>query len=304
MKRFLNIIIIGAIVFSMASCAMHSGLTSNMNNNNTKVVLQNNNYTIISKVKGSASGVAILGFGGSFKPLVENARSKMLESADLVGKSRAVINQTVEENDKFFVVCRIKTVTVSAYVVEFTGATSVAKTNNTNTEKPANQTTVPSYSNNAVAENESFDVDIDFEFDNDVAYTANTGFNKATAPSNNTITNNTATNSQEIAERPADTKAIAGRWSRENDGLVVTISGNVGVLTQVTSGFWLRLLNEGRVSIGSQMFRNFTKIDNTTWQVQELVVGPTTSNWRTTTMTLNGNTLTIGNPQSGFVLMR
>lgn len=121
MKKFLNTLTIVAIVFSMSSCAVHSGLTSNMNNNATEVVLQGNNYKVIQQVKGSANGVAVFGLGGGFSPLVANARSEMLASADLVGKPRAVINEIVEVNNKSFVVCRIKTVTVSAYVVEFTG---------------------------------------------------------------------------------------------------------------------------------------------------------------------------------------
>jgi hypothetical protein len=44
----------------------------------------------------------------------------MLESANLIGKSRAVINETVEVNNKFFLLIGFKTVTVSAYVIEFT----------------------------------------------------------------------------------------------------------------------------------------------------------------------------------------
>ena len=121
MKKILNTLTIIAIVFSMSSCAVHSGLTSNMNNNSTEVVLQGNNYKVIQQVKGSAKGTTVLGFGGSFSPLIDNARSEMLSSADLVGKPRAVINEIVEVNNKSFVVCRVKTVTVSAYVVEFTG---------------------------------------------------------------------------------------------------------------------------------------------------------------------------------------
>jgi len=304
MKNFLKILTIAVVTFSLSSCAMHSGMTSNTNSNTTKVVLQSKNYKVVQKVQGSASGLKVLGFGGSFKPLIANARSEMLASADLVGKPRAVINEMVEVNDKRFVVFQVKTVTVSAYVIEFTGAAPVAKTSATNVNTGQKNATPVNNKQYEVADNESFDVDVNFEFDNDAGYAANTGFGNTTTPSNNTITNKAATNSEEIAQRPADTKAIAGRWSRENDGLVITINGNVGTLTQVTSGFWLRVLNEGRVSIGSQMFRNFTKIDANTWQVQELVVGPTTSNWRNTTITLNGNTLTIGSPQSGFVLMR
>ena len=119
MKKNVTILTIIAIVFSLSSCAVHTGLTSNVNNSSTNVVLQGNNYKVVQKVKGTASGVAVFGFGGSFSPLVENARSEMLASADLVGRPRAVINEIVEVNNKSFVVCRIKTVTVSAYVVEF-----------------------------------------------------------------------------------------------------------------------------------------------------------------------------------------
>lgn len=121
MKKILNVIILVTIVFSMSSCAVHSGLTDNLNNHTTNVVLQENNYKIVQKVVGTAKGTSVLGFGGSFKPLVEQARSNMLASADLIGKSRAVINETVEINNKFFLVASIRVVTVSAYVVEFTG---------------------------------------------------------------------------------------------------------------------------------------------------------------------------------------
>jgi len=124
MKKFLHVILAIITVFSVSSCAIHSGLTGNLNNNITNVVLQDNNYKIIQKVKGEASGMSVFGIlGGSFRPLVEKARSQMLESANLIGKSRAIINETVEVNNKFFVIVGFKTVTVSAYVIEFTDAT-------------------------------------------------------------------------------------------------------------------------------------------------------------------------------------
>ena len=122
MKHILSIFFVITVVFSLSSCfATHSGLTSNMNNNVTNVVLQTNNYKIIQKVQNQASGVSVLGFGGSFQALVANARYKMLQSSDLVGHARAVINETVEVNYKNFVwIVEIKTVTISAYVIEFT----------------------------------------------------------------------------------------------------------------------------------------------------------------------------------------
>ena len=128
MRKLSILILVVAIIFSLSSCAIHSGLTGNLNNSTTNVVLQTNNYKIIQKVKGEASGMSVLGiFGGSFRPLVEQARSRMLESANLIGKPRAIINETVEVNNKFFVVVGFKTVTVSAYVIEFTDADIVEK---------------------------------------------------------------------------------------------------------------------------------------------------------------------------------
>ena len=114
------------------------------------VVLQDNNYKIIKKVKGEASGMSVFGiFGGSFRPLVEQARSQMLASANLIGKSRAIINETVEVNNKFFLVVGFKTVTVSAYVIEFTDAGTYEAVNIT----PAATETTLVIEENAVIEN-------------------------------------------------------------------------------------------------------------------------------------------------------
>jgi hypothetical protein len=116
-------VLISIFVFSLlgfSGCAFHSGLTSNLNQNTTQVVLSTNNYKIIAKVKGTASGISVLGIGGSFKPLIERARAEMLENASIVGSSKAVINETVEVNNKNYAgIVNQKTVTVSAYVIEF-----------------------------------------------------------------------------------------------------------------------------------------------------------------------------------------
>jgi len=121
MKKLLSVIFVIALLFSFSSCATHSGLTNNLNNSTTNVVLGKNNYKIIQKVKGTANGTSVFGIGGSFKPLIETARSNMLKNAGLIGTSRAVINETVEINNKSYVgIVNVKTVTVSAYVLEFT----------------------------------------------------------------------------------------------------------------------------------------------------------------------------------------
>ncbi|MDR2962105.1 MAG: hypothetical protein LBU90_00465 [Bacteroidales bacterium] len=287
--KTLKTLIIAAAALLLASCASHAGLTHNENSNTTRVVLQNNNYTIVQRVQGSANGVSVLGFGGSFKPLVAQARSEMLASADLVGKPRAIINEIVEENYKIYAIVAVKTVTVSAYVVEFAGTANgggsvneliekkksiikMGETTATHPTETATTTPAPAQTNQAQA-----------------------------TPAPTPVTNNT-----EIAQRPADTEEIAGQWTRDNDGLILTISGNVGTLTTVTAGFWQRLINEGRISTGTHILRNFTRVNSHTWRAQELVVGPSASNWRNTTISLSadGNTITIGNPQSGFILHR
>ena len=120
MKKILTLLFVTAIVLSLSSCATHSGLTSNVNSSTTNVVLEKNNYKIIQKVKGTASGTSVFGIGGSFRPLIERARTEMLENAGLIGTARAVINETVEVNNKSYAgIVNMKTVSVSAYVVEF-----------------------------------------------------------------------------------------------------------------------------------------------------------------------------------------
>ncbi len=120
MKKLVKLITVGMVVLSLSSCAVHSALTSNVNNHATEVVLSKKNYKIVSRVEGSAHGISVFGFGGSFHPLVAQARADMLQNAGLEGTSRAVIHETVESNYKSFVVSSVNTVTVSAYIIEFT----------------------------------------------------------------------------------------------------------------------------------------------------------------------------------------
>jgi hypothetical protein len=123
MKSFVNSFFVTVIVLSLSSCyGTHVGVGTNVNNNTTMVVLKSNNYKVIQKVSGTASGVTFMGVGGAFQALVENARGDMLRTAGLIGSSRAVINETVETNLKYYLgFVHVKTVTVSGYVIEFTG---------------------------------------------------------------------------------------------------------------------------------------------------------------------------------------
>ena len=117
MKRFITFF---SILILMSSCIASTGLVTN--NLATIVELSESNYTVTDKVSGSATARYILGIGGNKKnALVAEARSNMLRRADLVGGSKAIINEVVEEKIQTIVGTLIvkKTITVNAHVIEF-----------------------------------------------------------------------------------------------------------------------------------------------------------------------------------------
>jgi hypothetical protein len=119
MKR-IGIIIILAL--SLVSCGINSHLSYNQNNQQTNVVLSENNYKVIAKVKGEATATYILGFGGlRNRALVEMAKANMLDKADILGKARAIINVTSEEHITGIIppIYVKRRVIVSAHVIEF-----------------------------------------------------------------------------------------------------------------------------------------------------------------------------------------
>ncbi|MFZ6052502.1 DUF6567 family protein [Halocola ammonii] len=123
MKKSLHLLSILFVIVALASgCGFHSAVVSQQNNNITRVDLGQNNFKVVAKVKGESSATYLFGLGGlSQRALIENARSKMLEEADLVDKPRAIINTTVESHRSLFVPLFYKrTVTVSGFVIEFT----------------------------------------------------------------------------------------------------------------------------------------------------------------------------------------
>lgn len=83
------------IIFSLSSCIGHSGLTRNLNSHETNVVLSRPNYKVIKYVQGESVAKYFLGIGGyGNKGMIAQARQNMLRNAGLIGKSRAVINET------------------------------------------------------------------------------------------------------------------------------------------------------------------------------------------------------------------
>lgn len=109
------------ITFLFSSCAIHNGLITNSNNHETQVVLAKKNFKLVKNVKGEAKATYIFGIGGlARQAMVEEAKSKMLRKADMVGSSKAIINETVELKHSLFPFFRKYEITVSGQVVEFT----------------------------------------------------------------------------------------------------------------------------------------------------------------------------------------
>ena len=119
MKRILFLFgIVSVLLFS--SCGVHFPLSHNLNQTVTNVNLSEKNYTVVKTVSGEAETKYILGFGGLKKrSLLEVAKKEMIADAEMDGKSRALINVTVEEYVKSFVFVTRRKVVVTAQVVEF-----------------------------------------------------------------------------------------------------------------------------------------------------------------------------------------
>lgn len=110
----------GVSVLMLSSCSMHNGLTTNANLNTTQVVLKDNNYKIIQSIQGESEATYIFGIGGLLKnAMIAEAKADMLKSVDLLGKSRAIINENVEIKHTFYPFVTKYKVIVTANVVEF-----------------------------------------------------------------------------------------------------------------------------------------------------------------------------------------
>lgn len=110
-----------ALTLLISSCGFNNHLTTNQNNSTTQVELTKKNFKVIDKVSASVEVEYILGFGGvTKKSLAEMAKAKLYEEAGLEGKSRAIINITIEEHITNYLVVIKRTVIASGYVIEFT----------------------------------------------------------------------------------------------------------------------------------------------------------------------------------------
>ncbi len=121
MKKQFQVLAIILVSFLFTSCGVNQAYLLNSNQNNTQVNLSSNNFKVTDKISGSAEVSYILIFGGlNKKKLYENAYSDMMNKANLLNTSKAVINIVTEEHvggvPPFYFK---RTVTVSANVIEF-----------------------------------------------------------------------------------------------------------------------------------------------------------------------------------------
>lgn len=110
-------------LFTLNSCGVNSALVANFNQLNTQVELSGNNYRTIDRVTGSAEVEYVLFIGGmNRRQLYNNAYADMLNKADLMTGSRALVNVVTEEQIAGVPPFYFKrTITVSAHVIEFRG---------------------------------------------------------------------------------------------------------------------------------------------------------------------------------------
>jgi len=121
MKNKLYFIGVGITIMLLSSCASHYINLKNQYNHTTEVVLSRNNFTVIKTVQGEAQASYVFGFGGLKKQaIIGLAREKMLQQADLEGKSRTVANEIIDVKSSIFPFVTKTKVTISAQVIEFT----------------------------------------------------------------------------------------------------------------------------------------------------------------------------------------
>ena len=108
------------LLLSATGCSLSSYMTQNQNQNQTNVVLSDDNYKIVKTVEATASSSYVFGIGGlSKKALMSNAVSELTKKANLTG-SQALVNVTVHIQNKIILVWNKKTVVAHGTVIEFT----------------------------------------------------------------------------------------------------------------------------------------------------------------------------------------
>lgn len=121
-KKQLHIGLFLFAVILLAGCGVSSGLRNqySINGANSNVVLQKDNFKVLGTVSGEASDSYLFFIGGKTKNLIAKAKKNMIENAGLAGTSKAIINITLEEYNKFAFVYIKRTIIIHGTVIEFT----------------------------------------------------------------------------------------------------------------------------------------------------------------------------------------
>lgn len=123
LHRFGCVIVIGVVVAGCASIGDFRGQTTA-----TDVRLTQNNYKIVKVgASGDSTGFWLLGFIPIVNPKYAEAKQRLYQSVGqpLQGRSVALANQTEDKSFLYLVLFAIPKVTITADVIEFTGAARV-----------------------------------------------------------------------------------------------------------------------------------------------------------------------------------
>ena len=119
MKRIFAIFAAAFVAVILTGCGMSSYMTSNVNVNQTNVVLQEDNFHVVRNVSAEVSQTYVFGIGGlSKRALKDNAVSELTEKAHLTG-SQALVNVTMKEDYQTVLFWSKRTVRAQGTVIEF-----------------------------------------------------------------------------------------------------------------------------------------------------------------------------------------
>lgn len=119
MKKIKYFLIALVATVTLAGCGASSNMTTNINNNQTDVVLSCKNFHVVKTVQSEVSATYFLGIGGlSKKALQNNAVADLTKNAGLTG-SQALVNITVKASVAEYIFVTKVTYYAEATVIEF-----------------------------------------------------------------------------------------------------------------------------------------------------------------------------------------
>ncbi len=135
--KSLRIIAAAVSVSLLSSCGVTNNLNSNLNLNNTSVVLSQANFRVVKTVSSSASATYVFGIGGlSQRALRANAVAELTKKAELKG-SQALVNVNVRTSTKMILFFNEMTFYAEGTVIEFSNNKSETTANKPDFDAPA-----------------------------------------------------------------------------------------------------------------------------------------------------------------------